>query len=115
MNKVKLPKEVAEAIETLRSHDFNVTNHDILFIYAESYNNGYPALVKFNQSHFDVLLQALVNGYEVEETPKDKVREQYNSPKHFYDADNDTDISVYRKGIKFALDTLNIKIEGVNT
>ena len=109
-DKVRLPKEVAEAIETLRSHDFKVTNHDILFIFAESHNNGYPALVKFSQSNFDTLIQALVNGYEVERTPEVIILEEYLSQL----GNPDKWCVGFQEGIKFTLDVLDKKILGVN-
>lgn len=113
-NKAKLPKKVAESIETLRSHDYKVSNHDILFIFAESYNNGYPDLVKFAQNHFDTLLQALVNGYEIEETPESKVKSYYDVLAKRVNHHEIDESRAERRGMKFVLNAFNIKIEGVN-
>lgn len=110
MDKVKLPKQVAESIEKLRSHDFEVTNHDIIYAFAASKSNEYPALVEFasNDRNFDTLLKALVNGYEVEQTPEDKVREFYQDR---LNAEDHSQVN----GILFTLNAFGKKIEGVNS
>ncbi|MBU5266228.1 hypothetical protein [Virgibacillus proomii] len=76
--KVKLPKEVAEAIENLRNKGFansdifdattSVHDHidevDVLSMYFNG--NSEP----YSQRSYDVLMEALVNGYVVKETPE---------------------------------------------
>lgn len=109
--KVKLPREVAKAIGTLRGMDFKVTNHDIIYAFAASKSDEYPALIEYASEHFDDLLKALVNGYEVEETPEEKVRRYYekmisHTPNSHAAQSADTVIEV--------LDMLDIKIKGVN-
>lgn len=109
-NKVKLPKNVADAIETLRSMDFKVTNWDIVYAFAVSKADEYPALIEFARNDFDTLLQALVNGYEVEISPEDKVREYYKQQNSISTDDQDTAARVIRNVLNF----LEINIEGVN-
>lgn len=74
-DKVTIPKDVADAIEVLRINDF--TN---MFIVHNYLNAEIPlsddqrnAMNKIKNIIFDDLLQALVNGYEVERSPEEKV------------------------------------------
>lgn len=111
MEKVKLPREVAEAIESLRSMDFKLTNWDIVYAFANSKSGEYPALIEFANKEFDTFLQALVNGYEVDESPEDKLREYYNFCKMSCVGETEANIMT---AIERTLNLLNIKIEGVN-
>jgi hypothetical protein len=118
MEKVKLPKEVAEAIERLRNEGASV--HEIVYDYASGnvLYSQYNKLADFASDNFDTLLKALVNGYEVEMTPEEKVREYYDRWKFQADADLCIEERVIAERsmnvIKCTLDNLGIKIEGVN-
>ena len=112
MEKVKLPREIAADIERFRN--IKCENVEIIYAFASGKDASNRRFADFAADNFDTLLSALVNGYEVEETPEDKVREQYKTPRHFLNKDEDTEADIYRKGIKFALDTLGITIKGVN-
>jgi Protein of unknown function (DUF1642) len=119
IGKVVLPREVAEAIESLRKNQFD--NRAIINrIYKAT---APPALQLYAIENFDTLLNALVNGYEIEKSPEEKVREYYEEihekhgksfaevpyggkPPHYF--------SGVKDGIKTTLDILEIKIEGVN-
>lgn len=120
--KVKLPKEVAEAIESLRNKGFancnifgatlSVHDHidevDVLC----SYFNGNPE--PYSRRSYDVLMEALVNGYIVEETPEDELRKKYRHLRRRiarYGLDIDKGEA---KGMRRTLATLGIKIEGLN-
>ena len=107
--KVKLPHDVAKAIETLRGRDFIITNHDIIYAFAASKSDEYPALIEYASEHFDDLLKALVNGYEVEETPEEKVKKLFEK----YIPGTDKNYG-YRLGVCACLNALDIKIEGIN-
>lgn len=121
MNKVKLPKEVAEAVERKRGEK---TEHGMppwtMKDYADAYMNGIGATqVSLRKVPFETLMSALVNGYEVEETPEDKVREYYNVTK---DRSVREPVLSIREcfdfellGITTTLAKLGIQIEGVNT
>lgn len=115
MNKVKLPKEVAEAIAYLRKEGFSdysiITSADgkesICSTQFLTINNSFGQ----DKMHPDEFIKALVNGYEVEETPEDKVREFFIK----YDESNGEYSRGSRNAVVEILDLLNIKIEGVNT
>jgi hypothetical protein len=115
MEKVKLPREVAEAIERLRSRDFKVTNWEIVYAFANGKSGEYPALIEFANKEFDTFLQALVNDYEVEEPPEDKVRELYD---YFGQGDERNYVNYSGKDVQnkigIILKTLGIKIKGVD-
>lgn len=67
---VVLPKEVAEAIEGIRHSKDGITEYGILRIFTESgfYKNARDALNKMHiVNSYSVLMQALVNGYTIEE------------------------------------------------
>jgi p-aminobenzoyl-glutamate transporter AbgT len=116
MDKVKITQEQADLLDEL----LTTKNVALILQLMSDWKNVLRSTNEMSKLHewyiTDTLTvsKALIIGYEVEETPEDKIKAQYEAPKHFYDKDNDTLTSTYRKGIKFALDTLNIKIEGVN-
>ncbi len=121
MNKVTLPKEVAEAITLLR--ELWWSNVRI----ACALNDGHAIegssvgkLRKFayvDGDNEDLILFALVNGYEIERTPEERLREYYG---HHADKCRGI-IGVERlehvlkaTAIKHTLDILGITIEGIN-
>ncbi|SER88658.1 DUF1642 domain-containing protein [Psychrobacillus sp. OK032] len=120
--KVTLPSEVIEAIEELRTLEF--TNAEILMC-AVNHTQPHTATTytlyewaSANKSE-DKLMQALVSGYEVEKSPKDKVREYYEDIRMLPANLGMTTPTIIRaegamEGIRETLDILGIKIEGVN-
>jgi hypothetical protein len=120
--KVTLPKEVAEAIEHYRGKGFSdaaivsiaVTDGSMLG-HAESLV-AY-VLEDFNNS--DKLMFGLVNGYEVELTPQEQLRNYYAEvTEKYYVATNGTVEELCNKAeldaISKTLYILGIEIEGVN-
>ncbi|WP_077736238.1 DUF1642 domain-containing protein [Bacillus sonorensis] len=105
MSELKKPvitKEQAEAIQFLRSGGNDWTEDDILEHHvANRWFNEYAPL---NNLYTIVLAAALINGYEVEKTPEEKVRE------YFVDLAESCD----RRAVISTLNLLGIKIEGVN-
>ncbi len=64
--------------------------------------------------NFETLLSALVNGYIIEKSPEEKLREIYDRAIRWGNvADSSYDRGVY-SGIKVALDILDVTIEGIN-
>lgn len=110
MEKVKLPREVAEAIERYWSrwspeaHLKHIKLTDWSGI-SERDGDAHRTLVSYAKEHPVEYIQALVNGYEVESAPEDKVR-------HYYD--NYAEAYGGRESIRRVLQILNIKIPGVN-
>lgn len=107
MKKIKLPREITEAIEDLRVEGYT----DTQIVYDVESGKGNRTL---NDYFFDVgtpddLMQALVNGYEVEKTPEEMVRE-------FYESLNTSEVWEPKKrdGVEQTLNILGIKIGGIN-
>lgn len=100
-----IPKEVADAIENFRKSNF--ADESIIAV------AGISETLRLIPTA--TLLSALVNGYVVEKSAEELVREAYDNIRKEY---------VYRPhswyydgradGIVFTLHTLGIKIEGVN-
>lgn len=133
MSKVTLPKEVGEAIENLR--DFGFTDYGIIVESADTTRKGNEIdelriIRKFTfESEGDgaqIILQALVNGYEVEETPEDKLLAEYEyitrvfleAELHGYESNEDYFRHRFyyrglRDGIQDTLEILGIEIEGI--
>jgi hypothetical protein len=116
MEKVKLTKEVAEAIETLENAE--ITTFGIIcslayeiWGHSEHASEAHKVLRKFSfgnsGGNTDVLLKALVNGYEIEMTPEEKVQQRFNHLKNDGKRQQMDDIL-------FVLNAYGIKIEGVN-
>ena len=118
--KVTVSKEVAEAIETLRS---NVGGHNlneygiITYLDNDAQRRAYPELnvlysyyLSGSANGYPVdLMKALINGYEVEKTPEEIIKENYEELCDYDDLDR-----ACKDSFRFVLDTLGIKIEGVN-
>lgn len=115
MTKVKLPREVAEAIEILRT--ITHSNTELMLVARECHNENPMArrVYKWTKTDGkpDLLMEALVNGYEVEKTPEEEVREYYEPF-----SVRRQNLSSEKYAIGFAivqtLDLLGIKIKGVN-
>jgi hypothetical protein len=114
-NKVTLPREVAEAIDYFKLNRW--TNSGIYGISTNVSQSPLTdedriravAIVRyFGCMKHDLLMKALVNGYEVEKSPEDEIRDYMR------------ELRMQREGlakigaILHVLNTLDIKIEGVN-
>jgi hypothetical protein len=117
--KVKLPKVVFDLIESerfgasIRGEKFERTfwKRTILKKYLNCQISG---------ASLDIILDALVNDYELEKTPEEEVREYYNKNLSIL---RDTNSSDYDRqcanskctAINTTLNKLGRKIEGINT
>lgn len=107
MTRVKMPKNVAQEIVRLRND--GRSNADVYAQITEVPIS--PAERTVSRSS---LMEALVNGYEVERTPHEELREYYESLNTTgWPSDAYVD-SGRRNGIKETLRILGIKVEGVN-
>ncbi|WP_064199117.1 hypothetical protein [Brevibacillus brevis] len=82
MEKVIFPKEVAQAIESVLNQlkHSDVANHIILTNWsylAGMFKKEYSVLYEFAKTSMIDYVNGLVNGYEVVETPEDKVKAFY--------------------------------------
>lgn len=117
--KVVIPKDVAEAIEKLREV---VSDFEIVAIAVKGTVTNYmryecEAVCKYAEDYADTLLQALVNGYEIEATPEDRIREYYrgHEPHALLDTPEKFHVNLGRRGgVRKTLNILGITIEGVN-
>ncbi len=77
MEKVTLPKEVAEALESLKADGLSNLRiaADALTAYAVKGTDYFTLQMFLSESNEnnDILLSALVNGYEVEMTPEEQI------------------------------------------
>lgn len=130
MEKVKLPKELAEAIETLENAE--ITTFGIIcslvherWGHSEHASEAHKVLRKFSfgnsGGNTDVLLKALVNGYEIEMTKEEMALDYYetlgrlmNEAEAIGNRDKALALSNERKGARCILMILGIKIEGIN-
>ena len=119
ITKPVITKEQAEAFEKLREQ---YTDEEIVIKYIESeldlFDSSCACLYDLGFTDF---LAALINGYEVEKTPEEKVREYFGEAQRRRRERRDAgDIESMRynsgkiDGVRTALAILGIKIEGVN-
>lgn len=129
-NKPTVPLNVADAIELVRKDapdggGCRWSNEQIVHhvIQPEMYSG--PTLAALRSIPFDKLMAALVNGYDVEKTAEEIAHERIRT---VFDARLtkwrsciiDTDYSMasyhagFRDGVRFALDTLGVKVAGVS-
>lgn len=119
--KPEITKEQAEAIEFLRKH---YDDRGILELYAEDtighvhqmYGHDCGCVYDLDLIDFAA---ALINGYEIEKSPEQKVRDYYESnyAKHEKSkpfSDDDYYTTGVSNGIRQTLDLLGIEIDGVN-
>lgn len=119
--KVIVPREVAEAIETVRKDD--VSNFQIIHQTSGAmFTEPYLVLKRWSFGKqggtVDDLMRALVNGYEVEKSPEENLREHYEDcMTNYLRTDGEIVKSYYDGkiyGIKAALNYLGITVEGIN-
>ena len=120
MEKVKLPREVAEAIEYLcekESSNYKVAHRVFYSMRGEPDYPGQIVYEYFN-GDMDELIKVLINGYEIEQTPEDALRMYYDHcEKKKSQAVFTPEYKEYLGkiiGIRMALKILGIKIEGIN-
>jgi hypothetical protein len=111
--KVVIPREVAEAIESVREVA-RASNEQILEARLDGskwFCELYTPLME--DVDFDTLVRALYNGYIAEQTPEEKVLEYFRSHETCTPELVDRYIGIC-KGVVDTLNLLGIKIEGVN-
>lgn len=122
MDKVKVSREVAEALDDLfsRKND-NYSNDEILkkhfnALHGDRWSGGNKDYL--NELSMSEMAQAMFVGYEVEQTPEEQiiqyVLDRQNAIRTYKALDVQLKAEGKIEGVKFALDTLGIKIEGVN-
>ncbi|MFB0831420.1 hypothetical protein ACEU2D_17685 [Brevibacillus laterosporus] len=123
MEKVKIPKDVAEAVEKVWSNyshnavcvkHFYLTNWNSL---NEVHSEECEIISNYAKDNMINYVQALVNGYEIESTPEDELLSVYQMYENVRSAtwvSMTTEGELICKGIKIALDKLGIEIEGIN-
>ena len=114
--KVKVSREVAKAIEELRSRGYQ--NAEIIANWWMEQDDGLGGVINANIFDGDILLTALVTGYEIEKTPEEKWSERYRQiikPLTFPIADDVRDLlEKEKRTIEEMARDFGLKIEGVN-
>ena len=115
---VSIPKDVADAIEL--ASEVGADNATVLHVRDDDFAIVGLSGAVLRSIPFDTLMSALINGYVIEKSAEelereahDKIRDAYAfhermNHSYYYHHDGYTD------GIRYTLDTLGIKIEGVN-
>lgn len=114
VNKPVIPAEVADAIEKARSHQWDNERIAYFVVNPDPTATGIAAL---RSIPFDTLLAALVNGYERELPEEERLAKAYQNIRDEYQVclfDGSSEEISFANGMRYALDTLSIKIEGVN-
>lgn len=115
--KPTIPNDVADVIEMVRKEKPNWPNEWIIECWFMQ--RGSDDVVRtIRKISLNLLMAALVNGYErelTEEQKHAKIAQEYaeyvRGAGHYGTLDED---AIYADGIRFTLDTLGIQIEGVN-
>jgi hypothetical protein len=117
--KVVIPKEIAADIEALRSKGACADRYLLSLAFKFTFGEEGWALHNYAGENYDTYVNAIVNGYTVAQTPEEKVRKFYDDHKHDFDLSDENDQTYaycdgVMNGIKYALESYGIKIEGVN-
>jgi DNA integrity scanning protein DisA with diadenylate cyclase activity len=112
-NKIVVPKQVANAIAhyVALADSKHEAFQDILSLGYEAEKS--ELILRHFEHDFDELMEALICGYEVEKTPEEKVRDQYQAIRNRYPNVTKFDEGIL-SGMTDTLYLLGIKIEGVN-
>ncbi|MGF2820231.1 hypothetical protein ACQUF8_14755 [Bacillus subtilis] len=114
--KPTITKEQAEAIDSLRNGKAAWDDEDFLYAYTSADYSTSPEFQPIASMDIMTLAAALVNGYEVEKTPEEKVRELYNQHRHEAACsftDEGTNLSLGKAfGIKEASKVFGVDVEG---
>jgi len=113
VSKPVIPAVVADALDQAKAE--RMSNESIIDVRNEEYPEGTRVSgAALRLIPFDTLLVALVNGYERELTEEERLYESIAGEYEWFSScDSDYDDGVCR-GIILTLNTLGIKIEGVN-
>ncbi|PFW41339.1 hypothetical protein COL28_20630 [Bacillus thuringiensis] len=103
--KVKVSCEVADALELARviRSDETITNMCISKSFVEDQS-------PLNNLNPYIMVKILINGYEVEQTPEEKLMNHYKECVYSHT----TDDQIYARGIKKAVNILGLEIKGIN-
>jgi len=115
--KVKVSREVAEAIDFVT----NVAAIQFKEVMGIMLEGGFsrPCNEKafiLNELPIKQVAAILINGYEIEQTPEEKLVERfrYCEQRWGWHQDDETEMRATANAIKETLDTLNIQIKGIN-
>ncbi|MEF7494728.1 hypothetical protein V4V34_09075 [Lysinibacillus sphaericus] len=116
MNKVQVSQEVADALDYLTKH---FKKEIIVKSHAEKPNGWVNSHKALNLIDLDILIRALYFGYSVGQPPEEIILENFKKAEWIVDTEEDDRNAPlinegYLKGTKDTLDTLGIKIKGVN-
>lgn len=126
MEKVIFPKEVAQAIESvLKKHEHDdIINHLALTNWsylAGMFKKEYSVLYEFAKTSMIDYVNGLINGYEVELTPEEKVRALYEEALQIqlkaynYQPATVSFSQGVTTGIAKTLNALGIKVDGITS
>ncbi|KGR74869.1 hypothetical protein [Ureibacillus sinduriensis] len=104
--KVTVTKEVAKAFEYLKEIRNYTSDNDLLSEHAEAITtkDWYDNLQPLNKVDLMTFAKMLINGYEVEATAEESILKYFNT----------TSWKQERDAVVFVLNTLKVKIPGVN-
>jgi hypothetical protein len=110
MSILTLKKNVALAVESVM---MNNSKEDIIkfHIDRDEWTGEWSPL---NSLTLDYLVRAVYIGYEIEKTPEEKVKELYDSYGPSRHGKREPSDERVRMGIKLTLNTLGMKVEGIN-
>jgi len=116
MGKVQVSQDVSDALDIITRR---FKKEVIIKAHAEKPNGWDQSYKELNLLDLDILIRALYFGYSVEKTPEDKIADWYEELE-LYRANKTNPLNRIQEAdfkmiaIKCTLDTLGIKIKGVN-
>ena len=100
--KVKLPKAVCDALDWVKDTKKSTNSEICYLIHRKSFKQPIEVL---NEQDTDLIMRALVLGYEPEMTPEERIKERY---KNGFRGDSQ---GIFRAGIREALQIHGIKYD----
>lgn len=110
--KVTIPKDIAADIEAIRSKGPYADRYLLSLAFKFTFGEEGRTLHDYASENYDTYVNAIVNGYTVEQSPEEKLRERYDHIRNAGRKDEYADGKA--DGFLETLNTLGLSIEGIN-
>lgn len=115
MEKLKVSQEIYDALKEVQTHYYN---DSIIKLHVNTKSDEYPewsgTWTCLNELSVMEMAQALTLGFETDLTPEQKLYKKYQVADTNISQTNSLYWSGVIDGIRITLETLNIKVDGIN-
>lgn len=114
MKKLRVDRNLYEALNKGHKHVKQTVLASMFFENKIENKKFGGYLAPLNNMTVNQFIQLLCYGYELEETKEEKLLKQYNLIEEHYEISSNISFFNYLDAIEYTLNTLEIKIKGIN-